>query len=85
MEFVRSLGGDPLCLVTEIPLFLLSNPDPRPGVPSAYLDYRAKLPDLVRRAHAGEALPELEGVHPVAIVTAMRLQLRALELGLAVS
>lgn len=26
MEFVRSLGGDPLCLVTEIPLFVDGNP-----------------------------------------------------------
>ena len=45
MEFVRSLGGDPLCLVTEIPLFV---------------DER-----------------------PVEIETAVRLQLRALELGCA--
>ncbi|MHC4937904.1 MAG: M14 family zinc carboxypeptidase [Planctomycetota bacterium] len=28
MEFVRSLGGDPLCLVTEIPLFVDSVPVP---------------------------------------------------------
>lgn len=45
MEFVRSLGGDPLCLVTEIPLFV---------------DER-----------------------PVPVETAVRLQLRALELGCA--
>ena len=29
MEFVRSLGGDPLCLVTEIPLFVAGRPVPR--------------------------------------------------------
>jgi len=28
MEFVRSLGGDPLCLVTEIPLFVGGEPVP---------------------------------------------------------
>jgi len=28
MEFVRSLGGDPLCLVTEIPLFVAEQPVP---------------------------------------------------------
>jgi hypothetical protein len=28
MEYVRSLGGDPLCLVTEIPLFVDGDPVP---------------------------------------------------------
>ncbi len=51
MEYVRSLGGDPLCLVTEVPLFV-----------------RGESPDAYR---------------PVPLATAMRLQLRALELGLS--
>jgi len=31
MEFVRSLGGDPLCMVTELPLFLIAPTADTPG------------------------------------------------------
>ena len=74
MEFVRSLGGDPLCLVTEIPLFLVPNPAPTPGVPGAYLRLRERWsePDVMQKF----------GVTPVSLRLAMSLQLDALALGL---
>lgn len=70
MEFVRGLGGDPLCLVTEVPLFLIDNPDPQPRVPTAYLAFRQR----------GEI--DLDRLRPIGIETAMALQRRTLELGL---
>jgi len=38
MEFIQSLGGDPVCCVTELPLFLLSSPqkEHKPGTPDLY-------------------------------------------------
>jgi hypothetical protein len=74
MEFVRSLGGDPLCLVTEIPLFRVPNSAPTPGVPGAYLRLRERWsePDVMQAF----------GVTPVSLRLAMSLQLDALALGL---
>ena len=87
MEYVRSLGGDPLCLVTEMPLFHLPpDPDAPPGVPTAYLRFREKKPALLHALHHGASLaPERAalGLRPLALDTAMRLQLDALALGLA--
>lgn len=68
MEFVRSLGGDPLCLVTELPLFVVRNDDPQPGVPAAYLAARAGRTDLE--------------FTPFDLRASMRLQMRTIELGL---
>ena len=76
MEFVRSLGGDPLCLVTELPLFVLKNDAPQPRVPTAYLAFM----DKVRRGEPVGA--ELEQLRPLDLRTAVRLQRKALELGL---
>jgi len=83
MEFVRSLGGDPLCLVTELPLFVVPNRDPKPGVPTAYFALKKRLPELTLRAKRGEPLDQgLASLRPLELATAMRLQLKALELGL---
>jgi len=71
MEFVRALGGDPLCLVTEIPLFVVPNPDPQPGVPGAYLALKERW---------GEP-GALDDTEPVPLANAIALQLDALELG----
>lgn len=85
MEFVMGLGGDPLCLVTELPLFVVANEDPLPGVPTAYLALKERLP-LIKKRLVQEApiddLIEPFDVRPLDLETAMRLQLRALELGL---
>jgi len=72
MEFVRSLGGDPLCLVTEIPLFVVHNPDPQPGVPAAYFALKERW---------GEP-GALDETTPVPLLHAIILQLEALELGI---
>lgn len=85
MEFVMDLGGDPLCLVTELPLFLVHNPDPTPGVPDRYLALKARLPEARRRLVQDTPIADLLdpfAIEPLPLPTAMTLQLRALELGL---
>jgi hypothetical protein len=85
MEFVMGLGGDPLALVTELPLFLVENEDPTPGRPDNYLALRERLPEIKAKLEAGDDVDDLLapfGLHPVPLETAMRLQLRAIELGL---
>lgn len=85
MEFIMGLGGDPLALVTEIPLFVVQNDDPTPGHPDRYLALRERLPEVKARLERGEEVDELLApfdLQPVPLKTAMRLQLRALELGL---
>jgi len=87
MEFVRKLGGDPLCLVTEIPLFYIGKdvPNRKAGVPAAYLEFKEKVPELkakvARRESIKERLKEFE-LQPLHIKLQMKLQLHALELGL---
>jgi hypothetical protein len=85
MEFVMGLGGDPLALVTELPLFVVPNDDPTPGVPERHLALKAKLPAMKRRLAADEPVDDLLApfdLRPLPVPAAMRLQLRALELGL---
>lgn len=84
MEYVRSLGGDPLCLVTELPLYVVEGPA-EPGLPTAYLAFRDQLPELrlaLRRGHDISNQLAAFGLHPLALSEAMRLQVRAIELGL---
>ena len=70
----------PLCLVTEVPLFRVAR---RAG---GYAALRARLPELTMRAQQGAPVTEelaRFGVEPVDPRVAIRLQLRAIELGLA--
>lgn len=85
MEFVMGLGGDPLALVTELPLFLVENEDPTPGRPDQYLALRERLTEVRARLDRGEEVDDLLApfdLRPVPLETAMHLQFRALELGL---
>jgi hypothetical protein len=85
MEFVMGLGGDPLALVTELPLFLVKNEDPTPGRPEKYLALRERLPEIKARLDRGKEVDRLLApfdLRPVPLKTAMRLHLQALELGL---
>jgi hypothetical protein len=85
MEYVRSLGGDPLCLVTELPLYVLVRQQPHaPGVPATYLAFREHLPELQLQAGTDVFAATLDpfDLTPLDLATAMRLQLRALALGL---
>ena len=94
MEWVRSLGGDPLCMVTELPLFRVSRadgPEPAsaPGVPATYFAFREALTSARAKLEAGDAAAALAAVDRfsvrlVDIGTAVRLQLRAIELGLQI-
>ena len=85
MEFVMGLGGDPLALVTELPLFWVRNPDPTPGTPTEYLKLRDRFPEMKARLARDESIDDLLApfdLRPVPIRSQMRLHLRALELGL---
>lgn len=92
MELARLVGFDaaryrrPLCLVTELPLFVIGRDYERqPGVPQAYLDLHAALPAVQTRLARGEDAGDLLApfdLRPLELATAVRLQLRAIELGL---
>ena len=78
MEFVRSLGGDPLTLVSELPLFLL----PRRHFEGDELVRPAAIFDLRRLAGDETALAaaaERHGLRPMPIRDQMRLQILFLE------
>lgn len=92
MEWAKLAGRDPatgrtpLCLVTELPLFYLSAAyDHEAGVPALYQRLQEALPALTLAARRGE---DLSGrlapyaLRPLDLGTAVRLQLRVLELGL---
>ena len=80
-------GRGPLCLVTELPLFVLgADYEPEPGVPRTLLAFQDALPGLAEAAEAGESLAPLVrpfGLRCLGLETAVRLQLAALSLGLA--
>lgn len=86
MEYVRTLGGNPLCLVTELPLFHVEpDADHPPGVPTAYLAFKDRLARLEARLRAGasdEVVEEEAGASPLPLRTAMTLQLQTLAFGL---
>lgn len=84
MEFVRKLGGDPLCVVTEMPLFLLCQEveDHKPGVPQVYLDFRAVLPELRLRLQRDGQVDDLLApfrISPLSPDVQMQLQLLAID------
>ncbi len=85
MEHVRSLGGDPLTMVSEMPLFLRPLEEGETGRPDdprfrAFLDRTAAKPSEEARAEA-----EREGVRGMPIRDQMRLQLAFLNAALAAS
>ena len=77
----------PLCLVTELPLFVLDAAyDREPGRPALLEAFRERTPALLEAAAEGADLaPLLDGLglRCLDLGTAVRLQLRALDLGLA--
>ncbi len=80
MEFVRDLGGDPLTLVSEMPLFLLP--------PEQYAGGEVLRPEIVRKllklpsAEAISAEAKRRGVQAMPIHDQMHLQLEFLQAGL---
>ena len=91
MEHVRSLGGDPLTFVSEMPLFLL----PPPGAPCDFPDpatgtegrvaFHRWLVDLLAGRSAAEAVRAAarHGIRPMPIRDQARLQLEFLDAVLA--
>ncbi len=70
----------PLCLVTEVPLFRLDNNR------GSYRNFREQLPALILQAQRSKGIADelvSFGVEPVDPRVTIRLQLRAIELGLA--
>ncbi|NTV47849.1 MAG: peptidase M14, partial [Chlorobiales bacterium] len=55
MEWVRTLGENPLCLVTELPLFLIQKKAdiPEPGVPKQYMALKELTPSLSAKLRQG--------------------------------
>ena len=87
MEFVRLLGGDPLCLVTELPLFLITKvPDNEPeGVPKTYFRFKEALPQAKLAAANGRPtgpfLDEFE-LSAMSVPQAMKMQMEVVDLAL---
>ena len=85
MDYVRTLGGDPLCLVTEMPLFLIADRLPsEPGRPGSYLSFLEQIRNVRGSTNpdARRELLEAFEVQPVDLRTAMRIQLGVIEAGL---
>jgi hypothetical protein len=89
MEAVRRLGGDPLTLVSEMPLFLLPPRDGSgPATSEDLLAGKARLADWRRRLEAGDdeaavrADIEATGVVPMPVEDQMRLQWAFVRAGL---
>jgi hypothetical protein len=89
MELARNLGGDPLCMVTELPLWLVRSGsiEDAPGKPHALFAFQEAVEQARQALQSGDADGALAAVgdfelEPVPIHTAARLQLRAIALGL---
>ena len=88
MEFVQELGGHPLCLVTELPLFLVSSSkikNSEKGVPEAYLAFKEKLPELRMRLMNDEPIQSITNnfdITPIPLSTAARIQLQIIKAAL---
>ncbi|HHP7236976.1 M14 family metallopeptidase [Longibacter sp.] len=94
MEMVMGWGGDPLCLVTELPLWVLTGgptsvaSSDHPHRPARYEAFRDRFADLRHRdvADDDDAVADLLrtfSLTPLPPSEAMRLQLTALSLALA--
>ena len=81
MELVRSLGGDPLTLVSEMPLFLAPAELYRGGDVVFPAEFR-ELRSLAADPEALRAEARRIGVRPMPIGDQMRLQLEYLEAAL---
>jgi len=94
MEVARALGGDPLTIVSEMPLFLVESPPPGDGVDEAVplpvdLESRKRFrawAQKIARKQGDAALDRAAieaGIRPMPIRDQMRLQLRFIEAALS--
>lgn len=88
-QALHDAGTRPLCVVTELPLFVLgAEYDHEPGVAALSQQFRQRLPDLMERAHAGDSLQDavdMFSIRTLDLETAIRIQLRTLDLALGVA
>jgi len=90
MEYIRSLGKDPLCLVTELPLFLVESnciENSEPGVPQIYLSLKKKLPQLQQKAQKGESLEPLlkeYEIKPISLGVASKIHIEIIKSALQI-
>lgn len=87
MEFVRKLGGDPLSIVTELPLFLIEKEveQPEPGLPKAYLAFKEKHQGIREKLLQGEPIDNILRefkVRPLELDLLIQIQLFVIQLGL---
>ncbi len=81
MEYIASLGGDPLCMVSEIPLFLVTATAASSPTPGAnFIEVLERLPGAIVGFESGredelKALEETFSLQPVSPQLAMKLQL----------
>lgn len=94
MEVARALGGDPLTIVSEMPLFLVESPPPGDGVDEAVplpvdLESRKRFRAWAQRIARKQGDAALDraaieaGIRPMPIRDQMRLQLRFIEAALS--
>ncbi len=86
-QAVTTAADPPLCVVPELPLFVLrADPDADPGVPATLQAFQAEMPSLIEAAadHADLGpLVEPFGLRCLNLATQARLHLRMLDLALA--
>ena len=95
MEMMMDAGGDPLCLVTELPLWVLrGGPEPfadnprEPHQPRRYNAFRKQFAPLRHKDLGDSATSTIQDtlsrfdLEPLNLATAVALQLRTLELAL---
>lgn len=83
MEYVRSLGGDPLCYVTELPLFLAKGLSPASGSQQIIAQLRLRLAQN-DGADDGDIRRDIGrlGLRPLPLASALRMHLRTLSAAL---
>ena len=78
MEYVRDLGGDPLCYVTELPLFLFGGMSSATGSQQIIAKLRLR---IAQGEHIDEEMEQL-GIRTLPLAAALRMQLRTLSAAL---
>ncbi len=86
MDQAAAAGGDPLRVVTELPLFQLAAPyEHQPGVPALLHEWNERTPALVEAAAGGADLGPLVddlGLRCVPLADAVRVHLATLDLAI---
>ena len=87
MEWLQKVNGDPLCLVTELPLYLVKRDveQHEPGVPATYLAFKEKLDEIQSRDESGghyDDLTDQFDLEPLPLDLSVHLQLEIIRAGI---